>query len=81
MQHNPSSFQGTIYVKGTVTTHNRLAFAIVSEDSDFVLGIDYRGNQALPPIGSVVVATGTVGNRPCCGYFLNSTRFYEEGNE
>jgi len=78
MQYNPRSFQGTIYVEGIVTEHNRLPFALISEDSDFVLGIDYRGNQALPEVGSVVVASGTVGHRPCCGYFLNSIHFSEE---
>ena len=76
MEHSPLSFSGTVYVIGIVTTHDRFPFALMTEENEFILGIDYRGNQAIPAMGSVVVVSGRVGFRGCCGYFLVSTQYY-----
>ena len=76
MQHDPMSFEGQISVEGVVGGQrtNRFNFSL-HDDDDFVLDIDYRGNQTLPEIGTVVVVTGQMGYRPCCGPFLVTTRF------
>ena len=75
MQHDPMSFEGQISVEGVVGDYGRFNFSLSSEDENFELAIDYRGNQTLPAIGTVIVATGQMNFRPCCGPHLISTRF------
>ena len=77
MQHDPMSFDGQISVEGVVGGQrtNQFNFSLHYDDGDFVLDIDYRGNQAIPEIGTKVVATGQMNYRPCCGPHLVATRF------
>ena len=77
MQHDPMSFAGQILVEGIVggPRTNMFNFSLHCDDGDFVLDIDYRGNQTLPEIGIKVVATGQMNYRRCCGPHLVSTRF------
>jgi len=75
MQHDPMSFEGQISVEGIVGNYGRFNFSLSSEDVDLELPIDYRGNQALPGIGTVILATGQMNYRSCCGPHLIATRF------
>ena len=75
IQHDPMSFDGQILVEGTVGNYGRFNFSLSSGDGDFELPIDYRGNQALPGIGTVILATGQMNYRSCCGPHLIATRF------
>ena len=77
MQHDPMSFAGQISVEGVVGGQrtNQFNFSLHCYDGDFVLDINYRGNQTLPEIGTIVVVTGQMNYRPCCGPHLVSTRF------
>ena len=75
MQHDPMSFTGQISVEGIVGNYGRFNFSLSGENVDFELAIDYRGNQSLPEIGTVIVATGRMNYRSCCGPHLISTRF------
>ena len=75
MEHDPMSFGGQISVGGVVGNYGRFNFSLSSEDGNFELAIDYRGNQALPAIGTVIVANGQMNYRSCCGPHLISTRF------
>lgn len=74
MRHDPMSFTGEISVEGIVGAHDRFSFSLSSDADDFALPIDYRGDQALPQAGSVIVVTGEMGLN-CCGLHLRSTRF------
>ena len=75
IQHDPMSFTGQITIRGTVENHYRFDFSLSEYDTDFELAIDYRGNQALPEIGSVIRITGQMNYRGCCGVHFISTRF------
>ena len=77
MQHDPMSFTGRIAVMGTVGSYGRFNFSLSSEDGDFELAIDYRGNQALPEVGTVIIAIGRMHYRSCCGPHLIATSFEE----
>ena len=77
MQHDPMSFTGQLSIEGVVGEQraNQFNFSLYCDDCDFVLDIDYRGNQALPEIGTIVVITGQMNYRSCCGQHLVSTNF------
>ena len=75
MQHDPMSFEGQISVAGIVGDYGRFNFSLSGDGGDFELAVDYRGNQALPAIGTAVIATGRMNYRSCCGPHLISTRF------
>ena len=77
LQHDPLSFTGSISVMGIVGDYGRHNFSISSNGVDFELVIDYRGNQALPEVGTEIIATGRMGYRPCCGPHLIATSFVE----
>ena len=74
MQYDPMSFTGQISVIGTVGDYGRFNLSL-SGDDNFELPIDYRGNQALPQMGSIIIATGQMNYRACCGPHLISTHF------
>jgi len=75
MQHDPMSFTGQITVTGIVNYNGRFNFAVFTEGEDFELAIDYRGNQALPDVGTTIAVTGEMNYRPCCGPHILSTLF------
>ena len=75
MRRDPMSFTGQISVLGVVSEEFEWDFSLSDEDVDFSLNIDYRGSQALPEIGAVIVVTGQMNYRPCCGPHLIATRF------
>ena len=77
MQHDPLSFTGSISVTGIVGNYGRYNFSLYSDGVDFELPIDYRGNQALPALGTVITATGRMNYRRCCGPHLVATSFQE----
>ena len=77
LQHDPMSFTGSISVMGVVGDYGRYNFSLSSSDADFELAIDYRGSQALPEIGTVIIATGRMNYRRCCGPHLVATSFVE----
>ena len=77
MQYDPMSFTGEISVLGVVGEGDggQFNFSLLEEDVSFVLNIDYRGNQALPEIGTAIIVTGEMNFRSCCGPHLISTHF------
>ena len=75
MQHDPMSFTGQISVEGVVGGHRTNMFDFSLHCDDFILDIDFRGNQALPQNGATVVVSGQMNYRPCCGPHLVATRF------
>jgi len=64
MQHDPMSFSGQISVEGIVSNYGRFNFSLSSEDVDLALPVDYRGNQALPGIGIVMMSVLTGDQMP-----------------
>ena len=74
MQHDPMSFTGQISVAGIVSAHDRFTFSLSGDAGAFVLPIDYRGNQALPQVGTAIIVAGEM-SRNCCGLHLLSTHF------
>ena len=77
MQHDPMSFTNQISVIGTVGNYGRFNFSLSGENGDFELAIDYRGNQAIPEMGTTIIANGRMNYRPCCGPHLIVTSFEE----
>ena len=77
LQHDPMSFTGSISVAGIVGDYGLHNFSIYKSSVDFELAIDYRGNQALPEMGTEIIATGRMNYRRCCGPHLVATSFQE----
>jgi len=75
MQDDPMSFTGQISVEGVVGNQGRFNFSISDGEGTFELAVDYRGNQSLPTLGTVIVVTGQMNYRSCCGPHIVSTRF------
>jgi len=78
IENSPGDYVGNITLTGVVGDSVTQDFAIQNEDGTFEVLVDYRGSQALPQIGGIVVVEGQLrANRPCCGpgYTLISTQF------
>ena len=78
IQGAPALYVGNITLIGTVSTSATQDFAIQNENGTFEVLVDYRGSQALPPIGATVSVEGQMSeNRPCCGpgFTVRSTHF------
>lgn len=84
MRDDPAPFGTGMHVVGVVAPNSevrnglRFTFALSDEDGTFALGVEYRGSQPLPETGSVVVLSGSMGFRGCCGHFIVSTRYYKD---
>jgi len=75
MMPDPMSFSGDVSIRGTVGDYGRFNFSLYDDAGEFEIPIDYRGSQALPAMGTVIIATGQMNYRSCCGPHLIATRF------
>ena len=78
IQDDPHSYLGEITLVGIVGSVSSREFTLETETGTFEVAVDYRGNQALPQIGDMLMVEGRLTeNRPCCGpgFTLISTRF------
>jgi len=83
IQDNPTYYVGTITLTGIVGSSDTQDFSLRNETGFFQVLVDYRGSQALPQLGDMIIIEGVLReNRPCCGpgFTLTATQFEAVGN-
>ena len=78
IQDNPQNYLGEVTISATVGMVTSREFIIRTAARDFEITVDYRGNQAFPHTGDIILIAGRLTeNRPCCGpgFTLTSTQF------
>lgn len=79
IQDAPLSFLGYMSLTGTVGYVGSHEFTLINDTATFEVNVVYRGNQALPQTGDVIVVEGQFSESPpCCGpgFRILSTQFH-----